>query len=187
MREREGERSKNGGRSPKSFAEKKHASDLSPTIAREHLHRPGGASGVTRASGGTVDVTRARQQFAWGCVKDWTKETATRIQGLPVQLRAQGLSTTVAVLLREDRPESRALLRLLAEWLLGASPVRTLFPHTLNAGPPELDGQTLLASCLALELEQQDTYLAAQDDALALLAEAKLLASARFPTEVYRA
>ena len=107
MVKRKGKKSKNGGCSPKSFAEKKHASDLSPTIAREHLHRPGGASGVTRASGGTVDVTRARQQFAWGCVKDWTKETATRIQGLPVQLRAQGLSTTVAVLLRETGRRAR--------------------------------------------------------------------------------
>ncbi len=132
------------------------------------------------------DMNRARQRFAWGHVRTWDKNTARRIQGLPVQLRTQGLSTTVAVLLREDRGYSRDLLRLLAEWLLTASPNRTLLTSLAQLNERVIDGQTLLEVCLELNLDQQDAYLAAQDYALALLADAKLLACARYPSEVYR-
>ena len=133
------------------------------------------------------DLSEARQRFAWSHASRWEKQTTTRIQSLPLQIRTQGLSTTVAVLLGEDRQESRDLIRLLAEWLLQESPTRTLgkgeSEATLDHGP---SGKTLLKICFELPIGDQDAYLAAQDDALSLLGEAKLLASALHPSEVYR-
>lgn len=134
---------------------------------------------------GERDLVRQRQRYAWERVRYWDAETATRVQSLTVQLRAQGLSTTVAVLLREARPPARKLLDLMAGWLLDASPLQVLEPKEGHRGQPRLDGMALLECCLSLELAEQSAYLSAQADAMALICEAKLLASATHPSEVH--
>lgn len=117
-----------------------------------------------------------RTKFAYEKVSGWSgqgKETATRLKGLPVEIRVGGLGTAVAVLLREDRPESRNLADLLAEWLLSRSPRRPLESSTSEQRRG--DRRSLLAELARAEPSE---YRAAQREALALLEQAKLLADA---------
>ncbi len=130
-------------------------------------------------------IAEERRRFAWERVRFWGQETATRIQSLPIEIRTQGLSMTVAILLREDRRPSRDLLDLLETWLFEASPMRVLPTPREREKLGTRRGHVLLDTLLSLDLNQQRAYASAQQDAMALLGEAKLLASARFPSEVH--
>lgn len=123
------------------------------------------------------DLPRLRAKFvieqisAW---KEgaWRKEAVTRVKSLPVQIRAQGLTVALAVLLREGGSSSVEIARVLAEWLLREAPVKTLRAK---------DGQSRGAGLLRAAVDaDRPSYLAAQREALGLLDALKLLADALY-------
>lgn len=109
----------------------------------------------------------------------WQKEAAQQVKGLPVQVRMQGLATTVAVLLSEDRSHTRALAELLATWLLERAQRRP-FGHLDASATP----RGLLEACIQAD---RATYTAVQTEALALLETVKLLADALYGGNPYAA
>ncbi|MCS6911685.1 MAG: type III-B CRISPR module-associated protein Cmr5 [Myxococcales bacterium] len=117
-------------------------------------------------------LARQRERFALAQVKSWdrswAKDAMTWAQSLPIQIRTQGLSQTVAWLLRVDTAEAVALAQLLAEWLLKES--RALRPLGEAEQP---SGRLLLERCIQAD---RVAYLAAQAEALAVLEPVKLLA-----------
>lgn len=127
------------------------------------------------------DTRQARQRFAWREVRSWDTETARRVQGLPMQIRGQGLTTAMAVLLREDRRPPRRIVDALARWLLVETSLRVLPWEPEQGRTPT--GRDLLDVLLRLGGDAHDSYLAAQADALGLSAELKLLASAVYGEE----
>jgi len=96
-------------------------------------------------------------------------KVCTRVQGLPIEVRAQGLTVAVATLLKEDRAESRELARLLASWVLGDK------AHIVVDPPSNPTGAQLLERATT---SVRSEYLAMQTEALAYLEHVKRLASA---------
>jgi hypothetical protein len=124
-----------------------------------------------------MKITQAqeRTRFAHECVAGWGRsaaDAATRLKGLPVEVRTGGLGTAVAVLLREGGRDSGLLAGMLAEWLLRRSPRRL---PGFDDARGHADGRRLLE--LLARADALD-YRAAQREALALLEQAKLLADA---------
>lgn len=123
---------------------------------------------------------RIRTHFAWQRVERWEtakelKKIGTRLQGLPVEVRAQGLSTALATLLRENRRESIALADCLVDWLRKDDNPYRLLATTTTRGEGSNPGIQLLSELTRVE---RSTYLAIQTDALGLCEALKLLASA---------
>lgn len=122
------------------------------------------------------DLTRLRARFVmeriggWGG-RSWVNEAVQRVKSLPVQIRSQGLTVAVAVLLREGGA-SAEIARILAEWLFTGAPVKPL-----GAGGGAKTGQALLRASVEAD---RPSYLAAQREALGLLEELKLLADALY-------
>ena len=128
-------------------------------------------------------LERRRARFAYERVASWRDEIArdatTRAQGLPIEVRSLGLSTAVAVLLRENRLESHALAQLLCDWLLTESPQRTLSAEQGTPQPPGKRSSPSTRDLLRASIDaERSAYLAAQADSLALLDHVKLLARA---------
>lgn len=128
---------------------------------------------------------RRRARFALEEVLAWkdgvAKDAATRAQGLPIELRAQGLSTAVAVLMREGRQgrqPSLALARLLSKWLLREADPRPLADGAEGDADRGSGDPTPRALLEASIRAPRTSYLAAQAEALALLDHVKLLARA---------
>jgi hypothetical protein len=125
------------------------------------------------------DLPRLRAKFVMAQIGAWRergfrKEAVTRIKSLPVQIRAQGFTVALAVLLREGGASaaSAELARILAEWLLGAAPVRTV-----RAKDGQKGGVALLRAAVDAD---RPSYLAVQREALGFLDELKLLSDALY-------
>jgi hypothetical protein len=119
------------------------------------------------------DLPRERARFVAEAVERWRSESfaakaAKRCQSLPVQVRAQGLTIAVALLLRGER-EDRAVADLLATWLLREAPARTL---------QAADTPSARALLRAVTQADRASYLGAQHEALRLLDQLKLLSDA---------
>jgi hypothetical protein len=121
-------------------------------------------------------LTPERAQSAYQWLKTLKNREALgkvkqRAQGLPVEVRTQGLSVVVATLIKEDRPESRELARGLADWLLGES----VWGKSAGSRPGEGTGLQLLDRAIGCSRPE---YLMLQAEALAYLEHVKRLASA---------
>lgn len=103
--------------------------------------------------------------------KAWKGDAVKRVKSLPVQIRSQGLTVGLAVLLREGSASDK-IAAILAEWLFEGAPVKPL-------GIPRGDktGQALLRAAVDAD---RASYLAAQREALGLLDELKLLSDALY-------
>ena len=122
------------------------------------------------------ELPRLRAKFAMERIGSWhdrefAKAAATRVKGVPVQIRAQGLTVALAVLIREGR-ESAEIARILAEWLLDGAPVR---PLVAKGGGR--DANALLRASVEAD---RPSYLAAQRESLEFLDELKLLSDALY-------
>lgn len=117
-----------------------------------------------------------RARFVYQRKRLWdNSEAVTRLKGLPIEIRTQGLGTVVATLLAADDATSRGLVQLIAEWLREGGMV----PASENA-PRSGDGNAMLkwmANC------EPAAYLAAGVETMALLETAKLLAAANEATK----
>lgn len=122
------------------------------------------------------ELPRLRARFvmdrigAWSG-RPWSKDAVTRVKSLPVQIRSQGLTVGIAVLLREGGA-SAEIVKILAEWLFTGAPVK---PLGVPGGAKT--GQALLRAAVDAD---RPSYLAAQREALGLLDELKLLADALY-------
>lgn len=117
----------------------------------------------------TLERTRARHAYeSLQALNDQAK-VCSRAQGLPIEVRAQGLTVAVATLLKEDRSESRELARLLASWLFGDE------AHVVAERPTNPTAMQLLERATTA---RRSEYLALQAEALAYLEHVKRLASA---------
>ncbi len=118
-------------------------------------------------------LKRLRAQFAYDEVNgNWPNNALQRVKGLPVQVRTQGLTVTLATLLREDTVQSRRLADVLGRWLLKDAPHRSLD----ETGPEKWSpARRLLDACIKAE---RSAYLAAQVEALFVLEQLKLFAEA---------
>lgn len=113
-------------------------------------------------------LERRRAKHAYEKLVDMAgrAKVCTRVQGLPISMRSQGLTVAVATLLEEDRPESRELARLLASWVLSG---------VVSAPVSNATGTQLLERAAACSRSE---YLAMQAEALAYLEHVKRLAGA---------
>jgi CRISPR-associated protein (Cas_Cmr5) len=118
-------------------------------------------------------LERRRAKDAYDYLKELRKgrnlkKLCTRVQGLPVAVRSEGLTVAVATLLKEDRRESRDLADLIARWLLNGSGV-------VGSHPDPVTARSLLDH--AIDCSRAE-YLVLQAEALAYLDHVKRLASA---------
>ncbi len=118
---------------------------------------------------------RDRMRFLYKRFESIGSETGedlkTRLKGTPVAIRASGLAVVAAQLAASANAEDSIIRSLLAEWLLTRA--------TIFAGDKQGEGiKDLLARCVqSSRLE----YEAAQQEALRLMEQAKLLAAALWP------
>ena len=115
-------------------------------------------------------LSRERAKFALRELRSCTRldEVNTRLKGLPVEIRVQGLSMAVATLLRDNKAASRHILGWIRTWLTDESPVRVL----------EVKGSGHSALLEAVTMAERDVYLAAQRDVLGLVEQLKVLSDA---------
>ena len=99
------------------------------------------------------------------------KELAQILKGLPIQVRSQGLSTALALLISGDDRIARTVLDLTVDWLTNDQ-CATKPVLDLQQGDPD----TLLRWCV-VEADNA-SYRAVQAEVLALLGQAKILAAA---------
>ena len=99
------------------------------------------------------------------------KELAQILKGLPIQVRSQGLSTALALLISGDDRIARTVLDLTVEWLTNDQ-CATKPVLDLQQGDPHT---TLLRWCVEAD---NASYRAVQAEVLALLDQAKILAAA---------
>lgn len=124
------------------------------------------------SQGGPEARTRLRRQAAWRLTERVTDEMTNRLSALPVEVRTRGLTTAVAILVREGGVENSRILRALAEWL-GLQP----FLKELRL-PQNADGPALLSALLDPRVPDGVVLELAEEEALRFLGEAKLLARA---------
>ncbi len=108
--------------------------------------------------------------------KQWRKEAAKRVKGLPVAIRSQGLMVVIATLMSEDTPYSRHFADRLAQWLLKDAPHGSL--RSTENGEPS--GLRLLEVCMKASRAE---YLAAEMEAIIFLDQVKLYADALYTVE----
>lgn len=119
-----------------------------------------------------LEQRRARNAYQWlSELKDAGRleKVEKRVQGLPIEVRSQGLNVALATLLKENREESRTLADRLALWLLRDANVDS--SSSLDAPT----GRALLDRAVKGERAE---YLALQAQGLAYLEHVKRLASA---------
>ncbi len=137
---------------------------------------------------GTVDHD-LRGQRARHCYHDvaawhqrWQNEAATRVKGIPIEIRAQGLMVTLAVLMAEGKESRRSacmesarhLGEVLAHWLLAEAPYRTL---TGPAPQPRPSPAALLEACAKAS---RGDYAAAEREAILFFDQIKIYAGALY-------
>ena len=98
------------------------------------------------------------------------KELAQILKGLPIQVRNQGLSTVLALLISGDDRIARTVLELTVKWLTNDQ-CATKPVLDLQQGDPD----NLLRWCVEAD---NASYRAVQAEVLALLDQAKILAAA---------
>lgn len=137
----------------------------------------------------TESLKRLRAKFvydevrSWGRLRNTAGKAATRAKGLPVQVRTQGLGTTVAMLMHqarrqeEKKTDAGMLAEVLAKWLLDACPRRP-FADVEVGGDDRV--RVLLDACMRAD---RACYAAAQNEALAVLEDVKVLAQALYEDE----
>lgn len=105
-----------------------------------------------------------------------TQELVRDLKGRPIQVRNLGLSTVLAMTMNDQEKESvgGTVGRLIVAWLTDdRCPTKSLLD--LDPEPPNLRVDALLAWCLEAD---NASYRAVQAEAVALLDQAKVLASA---------
>jgi len=129
------------------------------------------------------DLKAARARFAYGEVADWSRswraEATARVQGLPIQVRTQGLLVTLAVLAsgsddKDNTPKgvNDSLARTLTSWLLVEAPYRPLGGVVPTTTPFPADLLHRLAKAPRAD------HAAAQREAILLLDQIKIFAKA---------
>ena len=124
-------------------------------------------------------LERQRAAFAYERVSGWERSVwgnrvLAPVKGLPVAMRTQGLSLTLAALMDKEGIEYREITRLLAEWVMESAPVKPL--GSLGADSREVARSFLKAAVSA----DRGAYLAAQREALAMLEMVKVMVQAIF-------
>lgn len=117
---------------------------------------------------GARQVFLAERLFPRGSASD---EVKTLLQGLPIQLRQQGLLVVVADLIRRKGASERLLLEVMAQWLLQDCPLQLVKEKLQNPAVDDLL-QTLLKA------RSRDEYQTFQAEAFQLLEQSKLLSKA---------
>ena len=109
------------------------------------------------------DLAARRAEYSYsevaGWPASWRREVTAKVQGLPVQVRTQGLMVTLAMLMGDDTESGRRLAGLLARWLLSESPQPVFTADRAVAA-------ALLAACAK---STRGEYSAAQREAMLLL------------------
>lgn len=129
------------------------------------------------------DLKAARARFAYNEVADWSPswraDATTRVQGLPIQVRTQGLMITLAMLAsgsndNDTTPKTvnDSLARTLTRWLLTDAPYRPLGHAFAGKTPVPPDLLGLLANAPRAD------HAAAQREAILLLDQIKIFAKA---------
>jgi hypothetical protein len=126
-----------------------------------------------------TNLARARAQFAYDDVtkwaQGWRKEALARVKGLPIQTRTQGLTITLASLMREGKVHATHLADLMGQWLLQEAPHSPL--GELTSPSTWSPSRQLLDACMKAE---RSAYQAAQTEAMAFLEQVKLFADALY-------
>lgn len=112
----------------------------------------------------------------------WQTEATTRVKGIPIEIRAQGLMVTLAVLMADGRESGRSsrmesarhLAEVLAQWLLAEAPYRTLTGPAPQAQPSPA---ALLEACAKAS---RGDYAAAEREAILLFDQIKIYAGALY-------
>ena len=113
-------------------------------------------------------LDRERARHIWGHIggrRPLLSEEVTTLEGLPVQVRMQGITTTLALL--SSKEGGKRIVRQLSEWLLGHCPHK-IFGVTKG----KVDVLELLVRA------ERPQYVAAQNEAISYLEQMKLLAKA---------
>lgn len=129
------------------------------------------------------DLKAARARFAYSEVADWSPnwraDATTRVQGLPIQVRTQGLLVTLAVLTSgaDDQKDTRqgvedSLARTLTSWLLVQAPYRPLGHANTRDRPFPADLLEILTRASRAD------HAAAQREVILLLDQIKIFAKA---------
>ncbi len=119
----------------------------------------------------TKSIKQRRMEFAYEQLNNFgnKKEIATRLKGLPIAIRMNGLAVVVAQFSSSD--EIRPIGKMLSKWLLKECPMNTFPKQTED----NANIKKLLELCIqAIRTE----YAAAQQEAIAFLDCAKLIAEA---------
>lgn len=129
------------------------------------------------------DLRAERSRFLLDQLQGWKKEmkddaigrAVKRVRSLPIEVRAEGLSTVVAILLADSKKEIAGLAELLAQWLLVKHP-----RSPLGEAGRDARASALLNLCVRAERQR---YQAAQTEALELIAQLKILGDALYSKE----
>lgn len=119
-----------------------------------------------------TDLERKRAQQALKEIQRWQnnkssfKEAVTRLKGLPVTIRSEGLVTTLAILLKSNTSADENIADALARWLADGVPWTPIESNAQRA-------KTLMEELIHLENLQ---YRIVQREALAFVEHLKLLA-----------
>lgn len=128
------------------------------------------------------DVSRARAAYAFGQLQNVSRkeEVAQRLKGLPIQIRTQGLSTALALLIADaDRADTRRVRDLLVGWFMSSrSRCRTTGLRQQLHGIEDKGKAALEMLRWCVETADNAAYRAVQAEALAFLQQAKILAEA---------
>lgn len=122
------------------------------------------------------DLKAARARFAYSEVADWSPnwraDATTRVQGLPVQVRTQGVLVTLAVLASDPGTVSTRLAGALTTWLLVQAPYRPLGHANTRDRPFPADLLEILTRASRAD------HAAAQREVILLLDQIKIFAKA---------
>ena len=124
-------------------------------------------------------LARIRMKYAYEYLKNRTSgdEIKTRLKGLPVEMRMNGLAVVGAKLCASTEYKEKIIGKMLAEWLLEkcpSSPFKTKTSLEQQNNPLK----QLLDLCIKANRFE---YEAAQVEALTFLEQAKLIAEALWP------
>ena len=134
---------------------------------------------MTREAKHDLRADRARYCYAdvatWN--QQWFSEAAKRVQGLPVEIRSQGIMVALATLMGENKNSSRHLADTLASWLLLDAGYLVL-AGSEESGP--VSSAALLKACAGAA---RSNYVAAQREAMLFFDQVKIYANALAPAE----
>ena len=122
------------------------------------------------------DLRDLRARYCYRAVAAWSPrwryDAKSRVQGIPIEIRLQGLIVALATLMGEGNDQSRHLANSLARWILTDAPRRPLSDSrsTEDASPDRL-----LEDCAKAD---RATYAAVQQEAMLFFDQIKIYASA---------